>query len=782
MIRSKSEFDSGKENTNEITLENMLQKVNKIKGFGILDNHKTEKPLKPFNVLNLIYGWNGSGKTTFGRLLRSLEKKENHSEFLEADYIVESESNGKIDSKTYNHNLEIKVFNQDFIKENLDLFDAQTKPIVFISKTKIDEKKLLDKNKIDLIASELELKTIEKNLGISYKKAEDFYKDTAKSIKDFLLGTIYATVNYNKNLSANIWKSILSKNETLESYVLTEQELTNQKSYTLIDSEKAEIDTNTLLITIDIDKVIEIYSEVNSLITTNISAKVIERLKDNPDVGEWVSSGLLLHKQHSSENCEFCGQAFPENCIENLEAHYNKEYQVHINDITELITKLEQGIRTEIVNENHLLFQNFTERYNNSLAEINTDIKLVNSKVQDLINVLASKKSNPFATLEKVVFENEVFENFNSRLKTVVDVIGEHNTTSKAYSVLAEKAKIKIENHFVSQVAIEKDLKAIEKEIADNLKLKETVKATSDQLQEAIKILADELSNDTLAIEEINDNLHKFLGRDDLTLQRMEEGGYQLIRGGIVARNLSEGEKTAISLIYFFSKIKENDAEIANQIIILDDPISSFDSNHLFNASSFIKKSTQGAKQIFVLTHNFWFFKQVRDWMKDKNKRSKQGVDVIKSHFYVTKLGQLNDADETLTQTHSEYQFVFSSILKFHNSDTISTSESFNLANSIRRMLEAFSSFKTGSNGGFNAVLQLGLDKGYDQQQKERIYYFLNKYSHLDRIESFDNTVETLLEEGVNVVNDVLMIIKLIDADHYKFMLKACNFEDKLIA
>jgi hypothetical protein len=96
-------------------------------------------------------------------------------------------------------------------------------------------------------------------------------------------------------------------------------------------------------------------------------------------------------------------------------------------------------------------------------------------------------------------------------------------------------------------------------------------------------------------------------------------------------------------------------------------------------------------------------------------------------------------------------------------------------------MLEAFSSFKTASNGGFNAVLQLGLDKGYDQHQKERIYYFLNKYSHLDRIESFDTTVETLLEEGVNVVNDVLMIIKLIDEDHYKFMLKACNFEDKLI-
>ncbi|TAE72599.1 MAG: hypothetical protein EAZ85_09275, partial [Bacteroidetes bacterium] len=102
----------------------MLQKITKIKGFGILDNHKTETIIKPFNVYNLVYGWNGSGKTTFARLLRCIEIKENHTEFPNADFIIESENTGKIDSKTFNHNLAIKVFNQDFIKENLNLFNA----------------------------------------------------------------------------------------------------------------------------------------------------------------------------------------------------------------------------------------------------------------------------------------------------------------------------------------------------------------------------------------------------------------------------------------------------------------------------------------------------------------------------------------------------------------------------------------------------------------------------------------------------------------------------------
>ncbi|MEZ7506071.1 AAA family ATPase [Flavobacterium sp. Arc2] len=753
----------------------MIQKLTKIKDFGILDNHKQDIVTKPFNVFNLVYGWNGSGKTTLARLFRCLETNKNHSEFAEADFVIESETNGKVDSKTYNHDLEIKVFNQDFIKENLELIDATTKPIVFISKTKIEEKKLLDKHKIDLIASELEFKKIDKNLSVFNKTSDDFHKDAAKSIKDFFLGTIYATVSYNKSHSSAIWGRIKSGTETVESYVLTEHDLTNQKNYTLSGSEKAEIDTTTLPGAINIEKVAEIYNEVNSLIATNISAKVIERLKDNPDIGEWVATGLALHKTHDSANCEFCGQTLPENCIENLEAHYNKEYQELIDRITELAAKLEQGIRSEIVNESHLFFQKFTERYNSSLAATNTNLRFVFVKIQYLISVLAIKKSNPFVTLEKVVFENEVFENFNIHLTTVVDVIGEHNSTSKAYSDLAAKAKSNIENHFVSQAAITKDLKTIEKEITENATLKESQIKASKFLIAAIKILTDDLSNDTLAITEINENLHKFLGRNEIILQRQEQGGYQLLRNGIVARNLSEGEKTAISLIYFFSKIRENDTKIGNQIIVLDDPISSFDSNHLFNASSFIKNSTHGARQIFVLTHNFWFFKQVRDWMKSKNKKDGNNVMQIKAHFYSAKSGQITDADKTLSETHSEYQFVFKSILEFQNADNLNPSDYFYIANSVRRLLEGFSSFKTASNSGMEGVFDLGRKYNFDQMQRDRIYYFVQKYSHLDRIESFDNTIEPLLEESLHVVNDVLTLIELVDKDHYKYMLKACN-------
>jgi len=758
----------------------MLQKIAKIKGFGVLDNLKTEQVAKPFNTYNLIYGWNGSGKTTLARLLRCLETKSNHIEFKDAFFSIDLSDNGKVESKNYNHNLDIRVFNQDFIAENLNLFDAQTKPIIFISKEKVDEKKELDKQKTDLKDKQKEIARIEKDKDDLDKKVDDFHKNAGKAIKDFLLGTIYANVTYNKKTSSDIWKDLLTKEEPIPSFELSEGDLTIQKNYTLLNSKKDEIPLTVLPASIDIDKLSEIEKEVNRLIGTNISSKVLERLKNNSDIGEWVSSGLAIHKLHESTSCEFCGEPLKKERIEALEGHYSKEYGELINSISEQVAKLEKGIRAELVNENHLLYENLRSGYDTAVTDTNSQLQLVNDKINEWIKRLSDKKLNPFSNITEVVSDSSVFSDFNTELEKLKKIIEEHNKISLTHKELAEEAKKKIEYHFVSQSAATQKLKDTEKAIEDTNTKKDAEVAAAMLLTDSIKKLEDELKSDTLAIEEINSSLHKFLGRNDITLERQAEGGYQLKRGGITARNLSEGEKTAISLIYFFSKIQENDANIANQIIILDDPISSFDSNHLFNASSLIKKSSTGAKQLFVLTHNFWFFKQVRDWMKAKNKNNKNGSENIKSHFYTVENGQIYDADNTLTQTHSEYQFVFSSILKFQNSDKISVSESFSIANSIRRMLEAFSSFKTASNGGFNAVLQLGVELGFCSEQKDRIYYFLNKYSHLDRIESLDNTIEPLLEEGRNVVDDVLTCIKLVDEVHYLSMLKTCGYEDKL--
>lgn len=762
----------------------MLRKITKIKGFGVLDNFSAEQDVKPFNTYNLIYGWNGSGKTTLARLFRCLETKSNHTEFNDADFSIDLTNDGKVESKTYTHNLDVRVFNQDFVAENLNLFDAKTKPIIYISKERVDEKKELDKQRSELIEKEKEIITINKEKETLEKKVDEFHKNTGKAIKDFFLGTAHADVSYNKKTSSDIWQTLLASGQSTESFELSEESLAAEKNYTLLNSKKDEILITVLPTSIDIDKISGVEKEVNKLVTTNISSKVIERLKDKTDIGEWVSNGLAIHKLHESVNCEFCGEPLKKERIEALNGHFNKEYSELINNITELIAKLEKGIRTDLQNTNHLLYENLRTDYNNAITDTNRKLQLVNEKIREWINHLSDKKVNPFSNVEKVVFDSSVFSNFNTGLEKLKKIIEEHNKISLLYSKLAKKAKEKIEHHFVSQSAKTAELEETEKKIEDIIAKKEIEDKAVLQLKEKISKLENELKSDTLAIDKINTSLHKFLGRNDIVLERQVEGGYQLKRGGVLAKNLSEGEKTAISLIYFFSKIRENDAIISNQIIILDDPISSFDSNHLFNASSLIKQSSEGVGQLFVLTHNFWFFKQIRDWMQKKNKdknKDKKRPDLV-PHFYVVKQGVISDARNPLTKFNSEYHYVFNTVLDYQNINNSENSTCFIIANSVRRLLEAFSNFKTSDNTGFNGAMQLAEKNGLSGQERDRITCFIHKYSHLDRIESFDNTIEPLFEESKNVVNDVLNLIKKVDQEHYNSMLKVCGYdEDKLI-
>lgn len=757
----------------------MLHKIIKVNGFGILDNFKKEHSVKPFNKFNLIYGWNGSGKTTLARLLRCIETKRNHDEYKNADFAIQLDDANKIDSTSYNHAIDIKVFNQDFINENLNLFDAETDPIVFISKEKVEEKKQLDTKKAELLVNDRELEKFKKEEQLLIKSADDFHKNAGKAIKDFLLGTIYANVTYNKKTSSDIWKKLQTNDEHFGSYVLNEESLTNEKNYTLLNSKKDEIPSGILPTKISIDKLAEIEKEVINLLDANISSNVISRLRDNPDVGDWVSIGLVLHKNHESENCEFCGKPLEKERIQTLDAHFNREFEELKTNITNQINKLEKGKRSRLSNEKHLLYDNLKAEYDTAIISTNEKSDKINEIIDMWIGSLSNKKANPFSPCDTDSSGETIFLEFNKELGKLSAIIDKHNDISLSHKELAEQAKQKIEFHFVSQSAVSENLLETENNISGVNQRIKTTEVETLSLKESIKKLEAELKSDTLAIQEIEENLHKFIGRNDITLERHERGGYQFKRGDVVARNLSEGEKTAISLIYFLSKIKENDTNIADQIIILDDPISSFDSNHLFNASSLIKQSTQGAKQLFVLTHNFWFFKQVRDWMLKKfDIASGQNL----SNIYITQNGILSDAKNSLLKFHSEYHYVFHSVLNFQNLEELDDSACFTVANSVRRLLEAFTSFKTPDNSGFDGALQLGIKHGLTNVQKERIFYFLNKYSHLDRIESFDNTIETLLEEGKNVIDDVLWLIKKIDEEHYKSMLKVCDFKDKLVS
>jgi wobble nucleotide-excising tRNase len=753
----------------------MIERINKIKKFGFFYDYKQSPTLKNFTRYNLVYGWNASGKSTLSKIFRSIELGKLQEGFPDAEFEIKNDDASIINQHFNGKQPIIRVFNQDFVSSNLDLFQAKTEPIIYISEEKVSEKKELEKKKgieIDLQGK----KRIFENQNIELQKQiEIFHINAGKSIKDFFLGTIYASVNYNKANSLQIWTNLKKEGLSLKNNILNDEELLKNKSYILENTKKKPIENGILTIPFNLQQIKELTVRFKNLINKSIVAQSIERLRDNPEINSWVQQGLNIHKSHGSLKCEFCSQPMPVDRLAEIEGHFSTEYKNFQSNVSALIKDFESLIKPEVINSSFLLYDEFIEEYTQNIDFLNNEIKKSNEVIHKWIEQLNKRLQNPFSFISRFSIGFQPFEDVNTYLYDFLHpLISKHNKICNDFNRVAEKAKNDIENHFVAQKAISEELILNESKLASNLSEIEKLTISLSEISQKISSLEKELKSDKIALIEINDNLHRFLGRNDITLIRLDDGGYQLIRSGVVATNLSEGEKSAIGLVYFITKLKENDNRIENTIIVFDDPISSFDSNHLFNASAFILNNCDNALQLFILTHNFWFFKLIRDWMDRKNEKTKNGI-IFKSNFYSLKNKQLYNASNSLTKYHSEYHFIFDRLLEMQTTDDCSLDQVFAIANYSRRLLESFNSFKTQQNKGFSGILEMAKEKGIPKDTTDKIYYFLNKYSHLDRIEAHESTIENIESEGLAVIKETLNIIKLIDIDHYNSMISVCN-------
>ena len=97
----------------------MIRKTNKIQGFGIFNSFRWDSQIPAFKRYNLIYGWNYSGKTTLSRMFRCFELGQLHKDYGDATFEVELEGGSKYDQSALNGAFAIRVFNSDYVDENL---------------------------------------------------------------------------------------------------------------------------------------------------------------------------------------------------------------------------------------------------------------------------------------------------------------------------------------------------------------------------------------------------------------------------------------------------------------------------------------------------------------------------------------------------------------------------------------------------------------------------------------------------------------------------------------
>jgi wobble nucleotide-excising tRNase len=751
----------------------MINKIIKIKNLGIFSDSDGTSNLPDFKRFNIIYGWNGSGKTTLSQLFAIFEtgKSENYPDL---EYKIQTTDGDFTQATVYNKR--IRVFNRDYISDNFDISSCKARPIYVLGKENKELVEAIKQDEIILRGNPEKINDIGKIKELELKKKELEQKETEKG-KCFtdvakIISTNTSGVsarNYRKNNAEQAFLRLKVKN------VLTEKEI-KQHSLTLKQIEKPIL--NELSIVNIVNDINSIILCAKSLLQRTVETTLIERLKENSDISKWVEQGILLHTTKNSSNCEFCNQPLPKKRILELSAYFNdadKKLKDEIDNLFIEIDKLTSSVDKLIALDKANLYDEFQADYLLATENLSkTKIELLKS-ISSLKNEIEKKKAN---TSEPIILLTIVDATVFVSVVEVINVeIRKHNDKTKRFTQAKIDSTIMLENHYLSEIfdninKIDEDIKRIRQEISlleiGDPKNPDQIGIT--KIQQRIIDNKNKIATSGPACEEINKQLKTFIGHDELTFEVSEEG-YLIKRKGKIAKNLSEGEKTAIAFVYFVIHLKDQDFNVKDGMIVVDDPVCSLDSNTQYQAFAFLKNAVREAAQVIILTHNFDFLRLLLRWLKYRKIKPQSEFYMVKNQINEgNRVAKIDRLDPLLREYESEYQYLFNILQNFNCDGTVASV--YHIPNIARKVLEYFLMIMVPNNKNQYEKLE---KIEFDENKKSAIYKFTNDQSHITG-KDFD---PSLVQECQNNVKHLIEMIKEVFPAHHKILIESIETLEK---
>ena len=760
----------------------MIKKIHSLKNFGVYKNYNGTL-IPEFKEKNILYGWNYSGKTTLSRLFSSIKNKTLNSCFSDSEFKIILDDNSEITQENIDSNLlKILVFNSDYIKENLKWdTNSEIDGITFDVGEAIGVREKIEKleKKITLINGNEEIKSKKSQYFETINEFEDFenykFTDEARSIKNDIFNSL---IEFNKGHFKTITKSIISD---LESYIISDKvELNRIKKLSLSTNDKSPI----LPVHYDIE-FRDLYQKVMEICLEEPPKKnILQILEDNSDASNWVKQGINIHK--TKKDCLFCGNQITQERIEKLKLYFGNESSILRENIENLIDEIDEKIN-EFENIEYPItklefYDNFQEDYQKLFDEYPLVSNSVRSYLKSLKNELTNKIGSRIHIKQRIFeYDNSAQEEIKNWIKETNNLIEKNNEIYLNFDKYQDNARTVLKKHQIAKFLKDESYK--EKETKYNY-AQSCIKRYDCYIKKAkleIEKLESQLKSIVKGKTELNNFIQKFLNREDIRIEIVNDDKFILKRKDKIAENLSEGEKTAISFSYFLvtleSLLQEN--KIFDYIIFIDDPISSLDGNHISQVYSLINsfffrkglnpnnldENINCFKQLFISTHNFEFFTFIKDSSRINKKNTKQ-------YYFVKRIS--NDCSEiielpnSLKNYKSEYLYLFNIIYKFYEDGCNETDEKFILMpNAIRRFLEIYTLMKLpGSNEEVDGRLKILMSEPNELKM-------LHHFSHFTTLEKIARHDEILL--NLKTATEELMKFLKKDTVHYESLEKAVD-------
>lgn len=746
-----------------------INRIDRIVNLGIFRDHSWDATLDDFQDYNLIYGWNGSGKTTLSSLFRYLEKGAIPSD-VHIDIQIDSRSFTQDTLFANGAAYPIRVFNKEFVEESVFNESGEVAPIYYFGKESADAQKKVSSLKAEIGDNEKSLEESERKKLQAEKDLDSFCIEKAKLIK--LLLTSSGVNSYNtydkgrfKTRLLEIERGGGSEQKRLDSSAV--DRLVKQK-----DSPKKD---QIQVIQLDTGGASTVMETTRSLLTRSVLSQTIEALKSDASLGNWVAEGLKQHKQKSPSTCLFCGQTLPAGLLARLEEHFSDHYSSFVTELDgqlNALTALKERFDRLRLPDKASLYDHLGGEFADAVAAFQQKASQFCDLVAMLADRLQAKRTDPFSpgVIESLPTEFTVPD-----LNAINAIIKRHNQQTSEFEKQVAACRVALEEHYLADSL--SDFQAKASAAQSSTESSGSLRTALTGLRQAVSTLEKEIIEHRRPADELNEDLRTYLGRDDLKFS-IQDGGYLISRGAQQATHLSEGERTAIAFLYFLKSLSDKNFNSACGVIVIDDPVSSLDSNSLYHAFGFMKERTKNCGQLIVLTHSFDLFRQIRNWFHyvdrhPKRTNRKCGFFMLKE---IQKDGKrhakLSSLDRLLRIYESEYHYLFSLIRQCATSTNSNGLDTYYpMPNVARRLLEAFLSFRRPKEVG---DLQVQLDSvSFDVARKTRVLRFLHTHSHNAGVAEPGHDL-SILAETPAVLSDILDLMKTEDPVHFQQMLDVC--------
>ena len=639
----------------------------------------TPERLDGLSQFNFLFGSNGTGKTTVSR-------------------VIADEGEFPTCSVTWKAGTKLQplVYNNDFVERNFNQ-SLELKGVFTLGEKQVDNlaKIATAKGELDVLTKRIETltKTLQGDDGNGGKKGElatldAGLKDKCWAQKQKHDAKLQGGFEGFRNNSERFKSKVLQEHADNSATLLTQAEL-ELKAESVFGPTPT---TETLISAVDISKLLA--HETSPILKKRVIGKedvdiaaMIKKLGNS----DWVREGRAFYDANEGA-CPFCQQSTSEAFAQSLNEYFDETFLTDSEAIDDLAknygteaARIQQQLASIIASPSKFL----------DVEKLKAEKELLDARIALNNQRLAGKRKEA-----SQVFELESLSNVFTAIKTLIDTantqVAAHNkmvtnlaterTTliAQVWRFVLEELKTDLATFKTAKDGLDKAITSMTTQITA---------ATADRSRKEAEIRA--LEKQTTSIQPTIDGINSLLssfGFPGFKLARAASGNaYKLVRsdGSDAKASLSEGEKTFVTFLYFYHLLKGSESETGmttDRIVVFDDPVSSLDSDILFIVGSLIKglfdevrTGTGHIKQIFVLTHNVYFHKEVTYTPKQKGVSPNE-----RTYWLVRKPGLVSKFDKHPTNPiKTSYELLWAEVRKSERS-------SLAIQNTLRRILENY--------------------------------------------------------------------------------------------